>query len=212
MSAAIFDPNADYQPKSFAFTSESAEKARSVIARYPSGRQQSAVMPLLAIAQEQNDNWLPKAAMDEVAQMLSMPPMRVYEVASFYTMYNLVPMGRHHVQLCTTTPCWLRGSDAILDACQKKLGVHAGETTADGAFTFSEVECLGACVNAPMMQITSAAQNGKPYTDVFFEDITPEIAVGILDELAAGRTPKTGPQTGRQTSCPANGSTTLKHA
>lgn len=195
------------QPDHFAFTAANQAEADAVIARYPAGRQQSAVMPLLAIAQKQNDNWLPKAAMDHVAALLGMPAMRVYEVAHFYSMYNLAPVGRHHVQLCTTTPCWLRGSDAIVKACESRLGIHMGETTPDGTFTLTEVECLGACVNAPMMQVNSV---GQP--DEFFEDLSSESVVRLIDDLAAGRAPKPGSQTGRQTSCPANGSTTLKHA
>ena len=207
MSAAKkMDPNAAYQPLSFAFNAENQAQAAAIIARYPAGKQQSAVMPLLTLAQKQNDNWLPKVAMDEIAQILSMAPMRVYEVAHFYSMYNLAPMGVHHVQLCTTTPCWLRGSEGIVDACTKHLGVKMGETTADGQFTLSEVECLGACVNAPMMQVSTGAG------DSYYEDLTPENVVELLNDIAAGRTPKVGSQTGRQTSCPANGSTTLKHA
>jgi NADH dehydrogenase (ubiquinone) flavoprotein 2 len=200
------DPNATYQPHTFSFSAENLEVAKEIISRYPQGKQQSAVMPLLNLAQKQNDNWVPKAAMDEIAQMLSMAPMRVYEVAHFYTMYNLTPMGKHHVQLCTTTPCWLRGSDAIVSACKQRLGVELGETTADGVFTLSEVECQGACVNAPMMMVSNTEG------DLYYEDLSPESVVAVLDELAAGRAPKAGSQTGRQTSCPANGSTTLKHA
>ncbi len=138
--------------------------AKTIIARYPAGRQQSAVMPLLALAQRQNGGWLPKAAMDYVAGMLGMAPVRVYEVASFYTMYNLDPVGKNVIEVCTTTPCWLRGSDAIVEACEKHLGIGLGETTADGQFTLREAECLGACVNAPMCSI------GEHY----YEDLTPE--------------------------------------
>jgi NADH-quinone oxidoreductase E subunit len=191
----------------FEFSPENFKKAEEVIARYPAGKQQSAVMPLLTLAQQQNQNWISKAAMDYVASILGMAPVRVYEVASFYSMYNLKPVGAHHVQLCTTTPCWLRGSDAIVSACSTHLGIGLGETTADGQFTLSEVECLGACVNAPMMQITSA--NGH---DEFYEDLNADSVVAVLQDLAAGKSPKTGSQSGRQASCPANGSTTLKHA
>ncbi len=186
------------QPEQFAFTADNLAEAKRVIAKYPAGRQQSAVMPLLALAQKQHHNWLPKAAMDYVAHMLGMPPVRVYEVASFYTMYNLAPVGKHHVQVCTTTPCWLNGSDRILGACEKHLGIQCGDTTVDHAFTLTEVECLGACVNAPMMQVTTA---GGP--DVFFEDLTPETTTKILDALASGETPKAGPQSGRKSSEPA---------
>ena len=187
------------QPERFAFTRENAEEARAIIARYPYGKQQSAVMPLLALAQRQSNNWLPKAAMDHVAEMLGMPPVRVYEVASFYSMYNLEPVGKHFVQICTTTPCWLRGSDAIVQACESHLGISKGETTADGKFTLREVECLGACVNAPMCQIVSV--NGQ---DAFYEDLTPEIIARLLDQLGRGADPKPGPQSGRTSSEPAS--------
>ena len=178
----------------FAFNEANFKRAEAIIARYPAGRQQSAVMPLLMLAQEQNENWLPREAMDYVASILAMPPMKVYEVATFYTMYNLSPVGRHHVQVCTTTPCWLRGSDGILSAASQYLGVTPGETTPDGKFTLSEVECLGACVNAPMCQIG----------DRYYEDLTPESMVHILDELARNRELSAGSQTGRHSSEPAN--------
>ena len=184
----------------FAFTSENAAQAQVIINRYPAGRQQSAVMPLLTLAQKQNGGWLPKAAMDAIAQMLGMAPVRVYEVASFYTMYNLEPVGKHLVEVCTTTPCWLRGSDAILAACEKHLGIQAGETTQDGKFTLREAECLGACVNAPMCQV------GEHY----YEDLTPENVTRILDILKHGGEPKPGPQNKRQSSEPAGGVITLK--
>lgn len=181
------------------FTSENLELAKRIIAKYPPGRQASAVMPLLDLAQRQNDNWLPRAAIDYVADMLEMPRIRAYEVATFYTMYNLKPVGKHFVQVCTTTPCWLRGSDEIVHACEKKLGIGLGGTTADGQFTLIEVECLGACVNAPMVQIN----------DDFYEDLTPESMERILDALAHGETPADGPQNGRIRSCPVGGPTTL---
>lgn len=189
------------QPTRFEFTAENFKKAEAIIARYPQGRQASAVMPLLALAQRQHDNWLPKAAMDYVAEILSMAPMRVYEVATFYTMYNLEPVGKHFVEICTTTPCWLRGSDAIVGACEKHLGVKIGETTKDGQFTIKEAECLGACVNAPMLQIG----------DHFYEDLTPENVVTLLDNLKAGKTIKPGPQSSRKSSEPLPGATTLKN-
>lgn len=189
-----------YQPASFAFTPEHLVQADAIIAKYPAGRQQSAVMPLLAIAQKQHDNWLPKAAMDTIAAMLGMAPVRVYEVASFYTMYNLTPVGKHCVQVCTTTPCWLRGSDAIVDACQTRLGVGLGHTTADGQFTLREVECLGACVNAPMLQLDSFGHASE-----FYEDLTPDNVVKLIDTLASGKRPTPGPQTGRKSSEPAGG-------
>jgi NADH-quinone oxidoreductase E subunit len=180
------------QPESFAFNPENLERAKRVIAKYPAGKQQSAVIPLLELAQRQHGNWLPIAAMEHVAKMLDMAPIRVREVATFYTMFNLAPVGRYHVQVCTTTPCWLRGSDAVVEACRKKLGVDMGETTADGKFTLVEVECLAACVNAPMMQVN----------EDFYEDLDAQSTTRILDALARGEKPKPGPQVKRQTSAP----------
>lgn len=179
--------------ENFAFTAENIEKAREIIARYPQGKQQSAVMPLLTLAQRQNANYLSRAAMEYVADMLGMAAVRVYEVASFYTMYNLQPVGKYMIEVCTTTPCWLRGSDAIVSACEKKLGIKVGETTPDGMFTLKEAECLGACVNAPMCQVG----------DHYYEDLTPENTERILDMLALDQQPKPGPQNGRCSSEPA---------
>lgn len=187
------------QPASFAFTPANEAEAKRHIAKYPAGRQQSAVMPLLYIVQKQ-EGWVPVAAMDVVAEMLEMPPIGVYEVATFYTMFNLEPVGRYLIQVCTTTPCMLRDSDGIVDACMKHLGVGWEETTADGLFTMKEVECLGACVNAPMVQIN----------DDFYEDLTPQTMVGILEALARGEVPPRGPQNGRHTSEPEGGPTTLR--
>ncbi|MBM3534358.1 MAG: NADH-quinone oxidoreductase subunit NuoE [Alphaproteobacteria bacterium] len=187
------------QPASFEFTPENLERAKKIIAKYPTGKQQSAVMPLLDLAQRQHDNWLPIAAMEYVARLLDMAPIRVREVATFYTMYNHAPIGRHHVQICTTTPCWLRGSDTVVDACEKRLGIKLGETTADRQFTLAEAECLGACVNAPMMQVG----------DDYYEDLTPETTVNVLDALARGEKPKPGNQSKRLTSSPEGGFTTL---
>jgi NADH-quinone oxidoreductase E subunit len=187
-------------PKEFAFEPEYLERAKHIIAKYPAGKQASAVMPLLDLAQRQNDNWLPRAAMDYVADMLGMPRIRVYEVATFYTMYNLKPVGKHFVQICTTTPCWLRGSDDVVKACERKLGIGLGETTADGQFTVIEVECLGACVNAPMVQIN----------DDYYEDLDGPSTEKLLDALARGERPVAGPVSGRQTSSPAGGLTSLK--
>jgi NADH dehydrogenase (ubiquinone) flavoprotein 2 len=198
MSAAA--TNDDFvQPTSFAFNEASLADAKKHIAKYPKGRQASAVMPLLWIAQYQ-DGWVSRAAMDVIAGMLDMAPIRVYEVATFYTMYNLKPKGTHLIQVCRTTPCWLRGSDGLTDLCKKKLGIGMRETSADGKFTLMEVECLGACVNAPMVQIN----------DDFYEDLTPETLSKVLDELAAGRKPKIGPQVDRLNSAPVGGMTTLK--
>ncbi len=188
------------QPTHFAFTEENLAQAQRIIARYPAGKQASAVMPLLALAQDQHDNWLPRVAMDVIAQLRGTAPVRVYEVASFYSMYNLAPVGRHVLELCTTTPCWLRGSDGIKQACEKHLGVKTGHTTPDGMFTLREVECLGACVNAPMMQV------GKN----FYEDLTPENVVGLINAFAEGKAPKTGSQSTRRSSEPASGLTSLK--
>ncbi len=188
------------EPKTFAFTDEHLKRAKEIIAKYPEGRQASAVIPLLDIAQRQCDNWLPRAAMDYVATMLEMPLMRVYEVASFYTMFNLQPVGQNFLQVCTTTPCWLRGSAAIMKTCRDKLGIDNNETTPDGKFTLKEVECLGACVNAPMLQIN----------DDFYEDLTPELMAKLIDDLAAGKKPSIGSQTGRRGSCAQAGPTSLK--
>ncbi len=187
------------QPTSFAFTKENLAEANKIIAKYPEGRQASGVLPLLHLAQRQNDGWLSPATMDYVADFLGMPPIRVYEVATFYTMFNLKPVGRHHVQVCTNIACWLRGSDEIVDACRRKLGVGLGETTEDGLFTLSEAECLGACVNAPMMQIG----------DDYFEDLTAGTTEVIIDKLRAGGKPKPGSQIGRHSSEPITGLTSL---
>jgi NADH-quinone oxidoreductase E subunit len=187
------------QPSSFAFTAENLEKAKWHIAKYPAGRQQSAVMPLLDLAQRQNGGWIPQAAIEVIADMLDMASIRVYEVATFYTMYNLKPVGRHFVQVCTNLPCWLRGSDQIMAACKKVTGCSNGETSADGEFTVLEVECLGACVNAPMMQIG----------DDYYEDLDSVTAEGVLTALKAGQKPKVGSQSGRHTCEPAGGITTL---
>ena len=188
------------QPGNFTFTPDNLTRAKAIIAKYPAGRQASAVIPLLDIAQRQSGNWLPRAAMDYVADMLEMPRIKVYEVATFYTMFNLQPVGEHFIQVCTTTPCWLRGSDGIVKACHAKLGIGPGETTTDGKFTVAEVECLGACVNAPMVQIN----------DDFYEDLTPEITGKIIDDLKSGKNLSAGSQSGRKGSCAQNGPTSLK--
>ncbi|MEO5774129.1 MAG: NAD(P)H-dependent oxidoreductase subunit E [Sphingomicrobium sp.] len=189
----------------FAWTDENAKTAAMYIARYPESRQQSAVIPLLDLAQRQvgaetgTQGWLPIPVQEFVAAQLGMPPVRVLEVATFYTMFNLAPVGRYHVQVCGTTPCMLRGSDDVLEACYKK-GLKKGATTADGLFTLTEVECLGACANAPMVQIN----------DDNYEDLTEASMSAILDALASGKTPQPGPQIERQTSCPEGGPTSLK--
>jgi len=187
------------QPKTFSFTPENLAWAEKIMSKYPKGRQQSAVIPLLDQAQRQAGGWLPRAAMATIAEMLGMQMIRVYEVATFYTMFNLEPVGRHLVQVCTTTPCWLRGSDEVLSACKSRLGIDVDQTTADGMFSLMEAECLGACVNAPMMQIN----------DDFFEDLDAAATVKVLDALARGETPPNGSQSGRQNSAPAGGRLTL---
>ena len=187
------------QPKEFAFTAENLAWAQQQIAKYPEGRQQSAVILLLWRAQEQAGGWLPQKAIEHVAEILGMANIRVLEVATFYTMFNLAPVGKFHVQMCGTTPCMLRGAGALIDICNRRIG-HQYEVTADGKFSWVEVECLGACVNAPMAQINYD----------YYEDLTPETFEKILDEMAAGRTPKPGPQIDRQLSAPIGGATTLK--
>jgi len=189
----------DKQPASFAFSAENMGKANAIIAKYPEGRQKSAVMPLLYLAQDQI-GWVPVAAMDEVARILKMPPIRVYEVATFYTMFNLEPVGEYLIQVCTTTPCMLRDSDAVVEACQRHLGIGWDETTPDGKFTLKEVECLGACVNAPMVQIN----------DDYYEDLDAEKMVALLEALKKGETPPIGPQNGRHSSEPISGPKVLR--
>lgn len=188
------------QPKEFKFSPENMKLVEQHIAKYPKGRQASAVMPLLDIAQKQHDNWIPEAAMEEIGRILDMPRIKVFEVATFYTMYNLAPKGKHHLQFCTTTPCWLAGSGDVVSACEKHLGIKMGETTKDGMFTMSEVECLGACVNAPVVQ-----RNG----DDFYEDLTPQNVINVLDTLKAGKEAKAGSQTGRLCSLGHQGATCL---
>ncbi len=188
------------QPTDFAFDAANLAKSKEIIARYPEGRQASAVMPLLDLAQRQSEGWLPRAAMDHVAEMLGMPRIRVYEVATFYTMYNLAPVGKHFVQVCTTTPCWLRGSDEVLGACTRKLGIQPGQTTEDGQFTLLEVECQGACVNAPMLLVG----------DDYYEDLDAASTEVILEALAKGEQPAAGSQKGRRSTEPFGGLTTLK--
>lgn len=183
---------------SFAFTPENLDAAKKIIAKYPAGRQQSAVMPLLDLAQRQV-GWTSKAVIEYVADMLEMEAIRVQEVATFYTMYNHQPVGKFHVQVCTNICCMLRGCDGVAETAKQALGIEWGETSADGLFTLSEVECLGACTNAPMMQIN----------DDYYEDLTPETTKSVLDAFKRGETPKPGPQNGRQNSAPEGGPTTL---
>jgi NADH-quinone oxidoreductase subunit E len=189
----------------FAWTPENEERAKVILARFPKGREQSASLAFLDLAQRQvgadtqTQGWLPVPVIEFVARQIGVPYMRVYEVATFYTMFNLAPVGRYHVQVCGTTPCMLRGSDDVLAACKNK-GLVKGKTTPDGLFTLTEVECLGACANAPMVQIN----------DDNFEDLTYDSTIAILEALAEGKRPKPGPQVDRQVSAPEGGPTTLK--
>jgi NADH-quinone oxidoreductase subunit E len=190
----------ELQPASFAFTAENLEWAKGQLTKYPDGRQISAVIPLLWRAQEQNGGWLPQKAIEYVADFLDMAKIRVLEIATFYTMFLLAPCGRKaHIQVCGTTPCMLRGSEAIIDVCRHRIHSEPLHVSADGDFSWEEVECLGACVNAPMVLI---------WKDTY-EDLTPESFEEILDDFAAGRTPKPGPQIDRQFSAPIGGPTTL---
>ena len=182
------------QPEKFAFTKENAKAINNILLKYPEGRKASALLPLLDLAQRQHDNWLPKAAMSEVAKILSLPMIKVLEVATFHTMYNLYPVGKNLLQICTTTPCWLRGSEDIVSICKDKLGINFGATTKDNRFTLLEVECLGACSNAPMAQIN----------DDFYEDLTKESMKKIIEDLKNGKQPKIGPQSDRKGSEPIN--------
>ena len=189
----------------FAWTAENAEQVKVVMGRYPKGREHSAIMPLLDLAQRQvgaetnTQGWLPIPVIEYVAKAVNMPYIRALEVVSFYTMYNMAPVGRYHVQVCGTTPCMLRGSDDVLDACYEK-GLKKGRTTPDGLFTLTEVECLGACVNAPMVQIN----------DDNYEDLTFDSTTAILEALARGEQPKPGPQVDRFLAAPVGGPTVLK--
>uniref|UniRef100_A0A0A9WND9 Putative NADH dehydrogenase [ubiquinone] flavoprotein 2, mitochondrial n=1 Tax=Lygus hesperus TaxID=30085 RepID=A0A0A9WND9_LYGHE len=182
----------------FEFTADNQKRVEAILALYPEGHKRAAMIPLLDLAQRQH-GWLPISAMHEVANILSLPKMRVYEVATFYTMFMRKPTGKYHVQVCTTTPCWLRGSDEVLETCKSVLGIGVGETTKDMQFTISEVECLGACVNAPMIQVN----------DDYFEDLTADDTKQILSDLKAGKKPAPGPRNGRFASEPAGGLTSL---
>jgi NADH-quinone oxidoreductase subunit E len=190
---------AEQQPATFAFSDENKKLVDQWIAKYPPGRQRSAVIAALWIGQEQ-EGWVTKPMIEEVARILDMAVMRVLEVATFYTMFNLVPVGQYLVQVCTTTPCWLRGSDDVVAACKEHIGPHPGVISADGKFSWMEVECLGACVNAPVLQI------GKDY----YEDLDGPATERIFETLRRGETPNAGPQHGRHTSEPEGGALTLK--
>jgi NADH-quinone oxidoreductase subunit E len=187
------------QPASFAFTPENLAWAQKQMKKYPDGRQASAVVPLLWRAQEQNGGHVTEPMIRVIAEMLAMSPIRVLEIATFYTMFNLKPVGANLIQVCTTTPCWLRGSDAVIAACKKHIHPHAETVSADGKFSWMEVECLGACVNAPVVQIR----------DDFFEDLDGPRTEALINDLRTGRTPKPGSQIGRQTSAPEGGPQTL---
>jgi NADH-quinone oxidoreductase subunit E len=189
---------AEKQPPGFAFTPDNLAWARAQIEKYPPGRQQSAVIPLLWRAQEQSGGWLPQKAIEAVAELLGMAKIRVLEVATFYTMFNLSPVGKYHVQFCGTTPCLLRGADGLKKILHRLIG-EENEVTADGKFSWVEVECLGACVNAPMVQINFD----------YYEDLNPEILTRIINDLSNGMTPKPGPQIDRINSAPIGGPTTL---
>ncbi len=187
------------QPESFEFTKESLEEIRNIIKKYPKGKQQSAVMPLLFIAQKQNDNWIPLSAMKNIGKLLEMPYVKVYEVATFYSMYNLTPVGKNFIQVCTTTPCMIRGAGKIVDACKEKISENENELSSDKNCSWMEVECLGACINAPMMQIN----------ENYYEDLDKEKALRILDQIILGKKPKPGSYRGRLNSEPENNRKTL---
>lgn len=192
-------PIAAEQPATFAFTLENLEKADALIAKYPAGRGQSAVMGLLDLAQRQHDNWIPMAAIDVIGEKLDMAPIRVLEVATFYSMYNLAPVGAYYLQACRTTPCWLRGSDSVIKAIKDRLGIANKDMSADGKFSLLEVECLGACANAPILQVN----------DDFYEDLDYDKTVSLLDALARDEVPTPGSMAGRIGAMPAPGATSL---
>lgn len=192
------------EPAHFAFDAESEAQLERIIARYPAGKQASAVIPLLYVAQRQmgrltGSAWVPRVAMDVIGERLAMPPIRVYEVATFYFMFNMKPIGRFHLQLCGTTPCMLRGSDDVMRACHDAAHVKVGQTSEDGLFTLTEVECLGACVNAPVLQVD----------DDYYEDLDYDRTVALIEALRRGERPKPGSTIGRQTSAPDGGPLTL---
>ena len=182
----------DEQPKDFKFTDENLKKAEEILKRYPKKNKKSAVMPFLYLAQKQNSNWIPLAAMKYIANFLSMPYISVYEVATFYTMYNLAPVGKHFVQVCTTTPCLIRGADKIVKLCKEKISPNENEVSQNGNCSWMEVECLGACVNAPMIQINND----------YYEDLDKSSMEKILDSLMEDKPSKSGSYRGRKSSAP----------
>ena len=187
------------QPETFEFNPDSLKAAKVIITRYPKNKQQSAVMALLYIAQKQNSNWIPLAAMKYISKYLDMPYIKVYEVATFYTMYNLAPVGKYFIQVCTTTPCMIRGANKLVEACKEKISENENELSKDLSCSWMEVECLGACVNAPMMQIN----------DDYYEDLDKEKTLKILDKILSGETPKPGSYRGRINNEPENNRKTL---
>jgi len=187
------------QPENFEFTPSSLEAAKEIVSNYPDGKQQSAVMALLYIAQKQNDNWIPLVAMKYIAKFLDMPYIKVYEVATFYSMYNLSPVGKYFVQVCTTTPCMIRGANLLVEACKEKISENESELSSNKICSWTEVECLGACVNAPMMQIN----------DDYYEDLNKEKTLKILDKILKDETPKPGSYRGRINNEPENNRKTL---
>ena len=190
----------DFQPDSFAFSAENEAQIERILAKYPDERKASAVMPLLDLAQRQHDNWIPMKAIEDIASRLDMAKIRVLEVASFYTMFNLKPVGKYFLQVCGTTPCMLRGSDDVMRCIKDKLNIGSGETSEDGKFTMLEVECLGACVNAPIIQMN----------DDFYEDLDYETTGKLIDDLARDNVPPMGSMTGRQGSEPTGGADVLQ--
>jgi len=187
------------QPDNFEFSHDNLDEIKKIINKYPEGKQQSAVMSLLYIAQRQNDNWIPLSAMKCIAKLLNMPYIKVYEVATFYTMYNLAPVGKNFIQVCTTTPCMIRGAYKIVEACREKISKNENELSKDNNCSWTEVECLGACISAPMMQIN----------DDYYEDLDKEKALKILDQIISGKKPAPGSYRGRVNSEPENNRKTL---
>ena len=187
------------QPETFEFNSSSLEEANKIVSKYPKGKQQSAVMALLYIAQKQNDNWIPLSAMKYIAKFLDMPYIKVYEVATFYSMYNLSPVGKYFIQVCTTTPCMIRGANKLVEACKEKISEKENMLSNNNSCSWMEVECLGACVNAPMLQIN----------DQYYEDLDKEKTLEIFDKILNGETPKPGSYRGRINTEPENNRKTL---
>ena len=189
----------DSQPNDFIFSEENIKAAENILKKYPTKNKKSAVMPFLYLAQKQNENWIPLSAMKYIAKYLSIPYINVYEVATFYTMYNLSPVGKFFVQVCTTTPCMIRGANKLVEACKEKISVNESELSSDKNCSWMEVECLGACVNAPMMQIN----------DDYYEDLDKEKTLEILDKILKGENPKPGSYRGRINNEPENNRKTL---